>query len=66
MRKDEFPIVDKLVKDSVNEVLAKIRAEIDRQEKWLMDAGYTAYNVDIAFSAIKSAVAEGSENSEND
>lgn len=45
---------------SVNEVLDKIRAEIDRQEKWLMDAGYTAYNVDIAFSAIKSAVAEGS------
>ena len=29
MRKDEFPIVDKLVKDSVNEVLDKIRAEID-------------------------------------
>lgn len=61
MRKDEFPIVDKLVKDSVNEVLDKIRTEIDRQEKWLMDAGYTAYNVDIAFSAIKSAVAKGSE-----
>lgn len=31
MRKDEFPIVDKLVKDSVNEVLAKIRTEIDEQ-----------------------------------
>ena len=29
MRKDEFPIVDKLVKDSINEVLDKIRAEID-------------------------------------
>ena len=28
MRKDEFPIVDKLVKDSVNEVLDKIKAEI--------------------------------------
>ena len=28
MRKDEFPIVDKLVKDSVNEVLDKIREEI--------------------------------------
>lgn len=28
MRKDEFPIVDKLVKDSVNEVLDNIRAEI--------------------------------------
>lgn len=50
----------------IKEVLAKIRAEIDRQEKWLIDAGYTAYNVDIAFSAIKSAVTEGSENNEND
>ena len=28
MRKDEFPIVDKLVKDSINEVLDKIRTEI--------------------------------------
>lgn len=43
------------------DVLAKIRVEIDRQEKWLMDAGYTAYNVDIAFSAIKLVVAEGSD-----
>lgn len=31
MRKDEFPIVDKLVKDSINEVLNKIRDEIDEQ-----------------------------------
>lgn len=30
MRKDEFPIVDKLVKDSVNEVLDKIRAKIEQ------------------------------------
>jgi hypothetical protein len=29
MRKDEFPIVDKVVKDSINEVLDKIRAEIE-------------------------------------
>lgn len=29
MRRDEFPIVDKLVKDSINEVLVKIRDEID-------------------------------------
>ena len=28
MRKDEFPIVDKLVKDSINDVLVKIRDEI--------------------------------------
>ena len=31
MRKDEFPIVDKLVKDSINEVLDKIRAEIEKE-----------------------------------
>jgi hypothetical protein len=30
MRKDEFPIVDKFVKDSINEVLDKIRAEIEQ------------------------------------
>lgn len=28
MRKDEFPIVDKLVKDSINEVLDKIKEDI--------------------------------------
>lgn len=39
-------------------ILDKIRAEIDRQEEWLLQAGYTAYNVDIAFDAIKSVVAE--------
>ena len=31
MRKDEFPIVDKLVKDSINEVLDKVRAEIEQE-----------------------------------
>jgi hypothetical protein len=30
MRKDEFPIVDKFVKDSINEVLDKIRTEIEK------------------------------------
>lgn len=29
MRKEEFQIVDKLVRDRINEVLDKIRAEID-------------------------------------
>lgn len=38
------------------EALDKLRAEIKRQEKWLMDAGYNAYNVDIAFNAIKLVV----------
>lgn len=46
---------------SQKEMLDKIRAEIDRQEKWLLDVGYTMYNVDIAFSAIKSALAESEE-----
>ena len=36
----------------------RIREELEKQEKWLMGAGYTAYNVDIALDAIKSAVAE--------
>ena len=38
----------------------KIREEIEKQEKWLLQAGYNAYNVDIAFSTIKSLL-EGSE-----
>lgn len=42
----------------VNDALDKIRTEINRQEKWLLQAGYTAYNVDIAFDAIKSVVTE--------
>ena len=48
-------------RNDVNEVLDKIRAEINRQEKWLLQAGYTAYNVDIALDAIKSVVTERSE-----
>lgn len=41
-----------------DDILDKIRAEIDRQEKWLLQAGYTAYNIDIAFDAIKAVLAE--------
>ena len=40
----------------------KIRAEIDRQEKWLMKAGCNSYNVDIAFDAIKSVFTESEDN----
>ena len=40
------------------DVLDEIRAEVDRQQKWLLQAGYTAYNVDIALDAIKSVVVE--------
>ena len=39
-------------------ILDKIRTEIERQEKWLLQAGYNAYNVDIAFDAIKHLLAE--------
>lgn len=42
-------------------ILDKIRAEIDCQEKWLMSAGYNAYNVDIAFNSIRSVVKESEE-----
>lgn len=40
------------------DTLDKIKDEIDRQEKWLLQAGYTAYNTDIAFDAIKAVLAE--------
>ena len=43
------------------DVLDKIRAEIDRQQKWLLQAECTAYNVDIALDAIKAVVAESEE-----
>lgn len=52
----------KEVKEAVEmckvDVLEQIRAEIHRQQKWLLQAGHTAYNVDIAFDAIKAVVAE--------
>ena len=51
-------IVGKLISA---DVLDKIKAEIDRQQKWLLHAGYTAYNVDIALDAIKSVVTESEE-----
>jgi hypothetical protein len=52
-----------MAKDALNnaDVLEKIRIEIDRQEKWLLQAGYTAYNVDIAFDSIKLVLAESEE-----
>ena len=45
-------------------VLDKIRAEIEQQEKWLMDAGYNQYNVDIALNSIKFAVDKNKAESE--
>jgi hypothetical protein len=45
-------------RDRLQNIIEQIRAEIDRQEKWLLQAGYTAYNVDIAFDTIKAVLAE--------
>lgn len=51
-------VVGKLI--SVD-VLDKIRAEIEKQEKWLFQQRLTAYNVDIALNAIKAVIAESEE-----
>lgn len=37
---------------TIEEVLNKIETE----EKWLSDAGYNAYNIDIAFKSILSRI----------
>ena len=42
-------------------VLDKMRTEIEKQDKWLAQAGYNAYNVDIAFNSIKHVIAESEE-----
>ena len=51
-------IMDWLEQEPKTDVLDKIRAEIERQERWLLQAGYTAHNVDIAFDSIKSVLTE--------
>lgn len=45
-------------RDGNSDVIDKIRAEIETQEKWLMQAGCNAYNVDIALNSIKLALEE--------
>lgn len=47
--------------DGKKNVFDKIRDEIDTQDKWLAQAGYNAYNVDIAFNSIKRVIAESEE-----
>lgn len=49
MRKDEFPIVDKLVKKSINEVLDNIRAEI-------ADLDDTDYDYEGYYKAVTDAL----------
>lgn len=38
--------------------IAKVKVEIERQEKWLLQASYNSYNIDIAFGSINSVLAE--------
>ena len=65
MRKDEFPIVDKFVKKSINKVLDKIRAEIDtarfvdKDTKHCKNANATG--LEVALNIIDKYKAEGSE-----
>jgi hypothetical protein len=51
-------VFDKGYEQGKQDGLCKIREEIERQEKWLLQAGYNTYNIDIALDAIKSVVAE--------
>ena len=46
-------------------VVDELKTEIERQEKWLSRAGYSAYTVDIAFDTIKSVLERGSRNDTN-
>jgi hypothetical protein len=62
-KKKSFDFIKKFVTNLTSitpqePILDKIRAEIDKQEKWLAQAGYNAYNLDIAFSSIKLVLAE--------
>ena len=55
---EEAKEFDEYLKNQQESVLDKIMDEIDTQDKWLAQAGYTAYNVDIAFNSIKRVLAE--------
>lgn len=58
-RKATFIKVNELIKALEQEpILDRIKLEIEDQEKWLMQAGYNHYNVDIALDAIKSVIAK--------
>ena len=37
-------------------VIEDIKAEIDKQYKWLMSTKHTLYDIDIAFNAMKSKI----------
>ncbi len=54
----------KAYSDGANEVLDKIRAEIDRQYKWLINTRCTICDVDIAFNRIFQFIDKYKEESE--
>ena len=47
---------DKPCKEGQESILEEVRSEIKEQRKWLTNAGYNAYNVGVAFFAIKRAL----------
>lgn len=59
-------VSEKVCEHDKEVVLGKIRAEIEKQEKWLLQAGYNTYNVDIAFNSIKLALAKSEVDNGND
>ena len=40
------------------EEIDKLITEIDNQDKWLSQAGYNAYNVEIAFNSLRKLLKE--------
>lgn len=49
-------VLEKLNERKEKLALYKARVEIQKQEKWLSEAGYNSYNVSIAFDSIKRAL----------
>ena len=50
---NEVKALDMAIKALEQEPSEKVITEIEAQEKWLAEAGYNAYNVGVAFGAIK-------------
>lgn len=67
MRKDEFPIVDKFVQKSINEMLDKIRADIEKEivprnsDQYDYEAKWQNLGLRMALKVIDKYKAEGSE-----
>ena len=50
----------------VDDVLEQIKAEIEKEYKWLMQTKHTLCDIDIAFSGIKSAIDKHISGKENE